>query len=466
MAPPHTVLEPAQAALQLELAAGASGWLLGLRAPAAAGGGAAVAILGAVRAAAGDPASSSSAAADREELEALLPHGLSVVGSFGAAGPPPSAALPLRAELGAEGGRVAYRLPSGAGVSPAVLSAARGGPLPEPLAGEWRLLRCRLALPLAAAAPIDGPALDAAFAAAAATLARPGLAFAAVLPAPAGGGGPRRVLLQGLAPLAEALPPSSAPIECEALERTAPPAGVPPPGAPVLSVTPAPPARRVSATLSLDVLAYVPATASGADAVSAHLAPALRAQLRAARAALAADAPAGALVPAAALHFQPPGWAHALSVVYPCLRADAELSESKLRPRRRRLHALLGLPPDRPALRAAHALDFSLAPGAGAAAGPRRLRDVHAGLPPPAGLGGRTALVEGPYDYYHYLQDGAADAGWGCAYRSLQTLVSWFALNGYTQRPVPGHADIQRLLVGYNDYAPRRARARARVWDC
>ena len=41
--------------------------------------------------------------------------------------------------------------------------------------------------------------------------------------------------------------------------------------------------------------------------------------------------------------------------------------------------------------------------------------------------------------------------GWGCAYRSLQTLWSWFVLQGYTQQPPPTHCEIQRALVEVGD---------------
>lgn len=43
-----------------------------------------------------------------------------------------------------------------------------------------------------------------------------------------------------------------------------------------------------------------------------------------------------------------------------------------------------------------------------------------------AGAGGEVSVVSGRYSYYHYLQDSVEDSGWGCAYRSLQTVVSWF----------------------------------------
>ena len=47
------------------------------------------------------------------------------------------------------------------------------------------------------------------------------------------------------------------------------------------------------------------------------------------------------------------------------------------------------------------------------------------------------------------MQDGFDDAGWGCAYRSLQTIWSWYVKQGYTQRPVPSHKEIQQALVDY-----------------
>ena len=37
--------------------------------------------------------------------------------------------------------------------------------------------------------------------------------------------------------------------------------------------------------------------------------------------------------------------------------------------------------------------------------------------------------VCGDYLYYHYMQDGFNDNGWGCAYRSMQTLLSHLLLN-------------------------------------
>jgi len=61
--------------------------------------------------------------------------------------------------------------------------------------------------------------------------------------------------------------------------------------------------------------------------------------------------------------------------------------------------------------------------------------------------GGKVSEVSGHYAYHHYMQAGYDDSGWGCAYRSLQTIVSWLRLQAYTDKRIPSHADIQQVLV-------------------
>lgn len=61
------------------------------------------------------------------------------------------------------------------------------------------------------------------------------------------------------------------------------------------------------------------------------------------------------------------------------------------------------------------------------------------------------ALVKGKYAYYHYCQNNMDDKGWGCAYRSLQTLASWFKLQGYFNGEVPTFNEIQKCLVDIGD---------------
>ena len=64
---------------------------------------------------------------------------------------------------------------------------------------------------------------------------------------------------------------------------------------------------------------------------------------------------------------------------------------------------------------------------------------------------GTLHFVKGDYDYYHYMQGGFNDSGWGCAYRSMQTLCSWLRCGGYTQKQVPRHRDIQKTLAEIGD---------------
>ncbi|XP_003739147.1 ufm1-specific protease 2 [Galendromus occidentalis] len=78
------------------------------------------------------------------------------------------------------------------------------------------------------------------------------------------------------------------------------------------------------------------------------------------------------------------------------------------------------------------------------------LVNPHNKLKPPA-KATRTAIVQGEYLYYHYMQQKFDDCGWGCAYRSLQTLCSWFRLQGFTEEDVPNHEKIQRTLVEIGD---------------
>ncbi|MBN3318057.1 UFSP1 protease, partial [Atractosteus spatula] len=83
---------------------------------------------------------------------------------------------------------------------------------------------------------------------------------------------------------------------------------------------------------------------------------------------------------------------------------------------------------------------------------------VHLGLPLPEPEGdiSRCALIRGPCRYFHYGCDGHDDRGWGCGYRTLQTLSSWVCLNGAagpgssTAAP-PSLPEIQRALVAMGD---------------
>jgi hypothetical protein len=82
--------------------------------------------------------------------------------------------------------------------------------------------------------------------------------------------------------------------------------------------------------------------------------------------------------------------------------------------------------------------------------GGETLVNPHLGVKP-TDNGGRVVLVKGNYLYYHYCQNKMDDNGWGCAYRSLQTLASWFKCQGYTDKEVPTFKDIQKCLVDIGD---------------
>ncbi|XP_064595334.1 ufm1-specific protease 1-like [Liolophura sinensis] len=81
------------------------------------------------------------------------------------------------------------------------------------------------------------------------------------------------------------------------------------------------------------------------------------------------------------------------------------------------------------------------------------LSNVHEGLPSPGDV---VTLVKGSYHYYHYGCDGFDDRGWGCGYRTLQTLCSWvkgqMSVKGQGQiAEVPSLPEIQKTLMKIGD---------------
>ncbi|XP_004840218.1 inactive Ufm1-specific protease 1 [Heterocephalus glaber] len=80
------------------------------------------------------------------------------------------------------------------------------------------------------------------------------------------------------------------------------------------------------------------------------------------------------------------------------------------------------------------------------------LQDVHLGLAPPRRSPARLAVLSGHYLYYHYGCDGLDDRGWGCGYRTLQTLCSW--PEGQAAG-VPGLNAVQAALEDMGDKPPR-----------
>ena len=56
------------------------------------------------------------------------------------------------------------------------------------------------------------------------------------------------------------------------------------------------------------------------------------------------------------------------------------------------------------------------------------LRNVHLNVAVPQGQLVTLETVAGDYEYWHYGCDGFDDRGWGCGYRTLQTIASWILL--------------------------------------
>ncbi|KAG8592140.1 hypothetical protein GDO81_000422 [Engystomops pustulosus] len=140
-------------------------------------------------------------------------------------------------------------------------------------------------------------------------------------------------------------------------------------------------------------------------------------------------------------HFMLPGRGELVTVIYP-----AGVPESHLEDSRKVLHGEFNLSLDRPYFKRANAYHFPDEPYKDG-----YLRNPHLHLNHPSLEGGTVSLVQGIYSYHHYMQDRMDDSGWGCAYRSLQTICSWFKYQGYSDRSIPTHQEIQQALADVGD---------------
>ncbi|XP_053972680.1 ufm1-specific protease 1 [Hylaeus anthracinus] len=77
------------------------------------------------------------------------------------------------------------------------------------------------------------------------------------------------------------------------------------------------------------------------------------------------------------------------------------------------------------------------------------LKTVHRDILPPEP--GQSFLIQGDYEYWHYGCDGFNDKGWGCGYRTLQTICSWIIKNRNLEQSVPSIRSIQEILVALED---------------
>ncbi|XP_034824988.1 ufm1-specific protease 2 [Maniola hyperantus] len=136
-------------------------------------------------------------------------------------------------------------------------------------------------------------------------------------------------------------------------------------------------------------------------------------------------------------HFLPPELGHFITRIVPKGIPDESMERE-----RRSLHEQLCLPLDRPMFRRGNAYSSKSV----------KLMNPHEALPPqPLKPDVTVAVVRGRYAYHHYMQDNFNDDGWGCAYRSMQTIFSWFRFQGYSTIDVPTHRDIQQCLVNIGD---------------
>ncbi|MCD9641224.1 hypothetical protein HAX54_027294 [Datura stramonium] len=202
----------------------------------------------------------------------------------------------------------------------------------------------------------------------------------------------------------------------------------------------------------LEVLCYAAKDLSLASGISKLVIPALVDQLHSMRKVIMPDLLKRhpELHP---YHFLPPGILHPITVLYELSYGETELKQVETR---RSLHLRLGLPFDRPLLRISNAIDLVGKKNSSSLVqkGSSFLKNVHLAIPNSGVSGGVASLVQGSYEYYHYLHEGLDDSGWGCAYRSLQTIISWFKLQNYTSIDVPSHREIQQALVEIGDKDP------------
>uniref|UniRef100_A0A0K8SSF5 Ufm1-specific protease 2 n=1 Tax=Lygus hesperus TaxID=30085 RepID=A0A0K8SSF5_LYGHE len=138
---------------------------------------------------------------------------------------------------------------------------------------------------------------------------------------------------------------------------------------------------------------------------------------------------------------------YVVTAVFPVNAPEEEFFKRRLI-----LHECLGLTTASPKFTLPLALShiFGGSPALGYT-GERHLVNVHEAVKPPKLRDVQISTVRGFYGYFHYMQDGEKDDGWGCAYRSLQTIFSWFRWQGYVSSQVPSIKEIQEILVRIKD---------------
>ncbi|XP_029649619.1 ufm1-specific protease 2-like [Octopus sinensis] len=200
---------------------------------------------------------------------------------------------------------------------------------------------------------------------------------------------------------------------------------------------------QVSVPLKIDAIAYVSLNCP-ISKVASILATAVCRQILAAELCITENRQGSTFSIPQTYHIQLPQSTFIVSVTYP-----EDVEENTLEYQRKCLHQLFCLPLTKPCFRKTNAYIFP------EDVAPRNsyLINPHVSLLS-AAKSATQHVVQGRCSYHHYMQDNCDDNKWGCAYRSLQTLISWFRLQGYTSAPVPTHRQIQQALVDIGDKQP------------
>ncbi|XP_011500881.1 PREDICTED: ufm1-specific protease 2-like [Ceratosolen solmsi marchali] len=135
------------------------------------------------------------------------------------------------------------------------------------------------------------------------------------------------------------------------------------------------------------------------------------------------------------IHFNPLILGHLLTVVYPNKWSNLQTSEY-----RKHLHRKFGIDMTKPCFRKGSSLLLLYKYNDDLLVNP------HKYVKNPTNS--QVDIVHGLYQFYHYT---SADTNWGCAYRALQTISSWFRFQGYTEKDVPQISEIQECLVDIGD---------------
>lgn len=201
--------------------------------------------------------------------------------------------------------------------------------------------------------------------------------------------------------------------------------------------------KTVHMTLGIDAVSIFP-QGSLVDDMASVMRGAMKNQLKAMKRCICDHSKEDQFYTPEVFHFQPLELPALFTLIYPGTKTDDQLEQE-----RKDIHKCLCLPTDRPLFRRPNRYRFQ---NEGTTDG--YLLNVHKKCPKSKVSDGTVYTVQGNYSYHHYMQDRFDDNKWGCAYRSLQTLVSWFILQGYTDKAIPTHGQIQQILVDIGDKEP------------